>query len=54
MDGFQSLNSVECYRPSVDKWSPVAEMSKSREGVGVGVLEGVLYAVGVSDGSIAY
>ena len=45
------FNSVECYHPSLDAWRPVAEMCKRRRGVGVGVLDGVLYAVGGHDGS---
>ncbi|XP_027840345.1 kelch-like protein 2 isoform X2 [Aphis gossypii] len=40
------LKSVESYDPSLDTWSPVAEMSICRAGVGVGVLDGVMYAVG--------
>jgi len=45
------LNSVECYHPSHDTWTPVAKMCKHRIGVGVGVLDGVLYAIGGYDGS---
>jgi len=45
-DGNQSLKSVECYNPNLDKWTPVAEMDVCRKGVGVGVLDGVIYAVG--------
>lgn len=40
------MKSVESYDPSLDTWSPVAEMSVCRAGVGVGVLDGVMYAVG--------
>lgn len=40
------MKSVESYDPSLDTWSPVAEMSIHRAGVGVAVLEGVMYAVG--------
>ena len=45
------LNSVECYHPSLDKWTPVADMCVRRSGVGVGVLHDVLYAVGCWDGA---
>jgi len=45
------LNSVECYHPSLDKWTPVAEMCKYQMGLGAGVLDGVLYAVGGEDDS---
>lgn len=40
------LYSVECYHPSLDKWTAVAEMCVNRRGVGVGVLDDILYAVG--------
>jgi len=40
------LKSVEYYDPSLDEWNPVAEMSIGRENVGVGVLNGILYAIG--------
>lgn len=46
----QCLKSVECYHPSTDTWTPVAEMCVRRSGAGVGVLDGVLYAVGGHDG----
>ena len=42
----ESLNSVECYLPGLDTWTSAAEMSVRRCGAGVGVLDGVLYAVG--------
>lgn len=40
------LKSVDCYDASLDKWSPVAEMSEYRWGHGVVVSDGVMYAVG--------
>jgi len=40
------LKSVECYNPTLDTWTPVAEMSEHRIGVGVGVLGNVMYAIG--------
>lgn len=45
------LNSVECYNPNLNTWTPIAKMCKKRCGPGVGVLDGVLYAVGGEDGS---
>lgn len=45
------FKSVECYDPSLDKWTPVSEMSVCRSGVGVGVLDGVMYAIGGYNGS---
>jgi len=37
---------VEYYDPLMDIWTPVAKMSICRYGAGVGVLDGLLYAVG--------
>jgi len=41
---------VECYDPSLDTWTPIAAMSAHRHGVGVGVLDGLMYAIGGYDG----
>ena len=46
----QCLSTVECYCPETNTWLPVAEMSCKRSGAGVGVMDGVLYAVGGHDG----
>jgi len=46
------LKSVECYDPSINKWTPVSDMSVCRSGVGVGVLDGVMYAIGGFNGSV--
>ncbi|XP_029345539.1 kelch-like protein 2 isoform X3 [Acyrthosiphon pisum] len=46
----QYLKSVECYYPSIDAWKSVAEMCVPRMAAGVGVLDGILYAVGGYDG----
>lgn len=43
------LNTVECYDPHTNKWTPCAPMSKRRGGVGVGVVNGCLYALGGHD-----
>ncbi|XP_029345540.1 kelch-like protein 2 isoform X2 [Acyrthosiphon pisum] len=49
-DSIQFLKSVECYYPSIDTWKSVAEMCVPRMAAGVGVLDGILYAVGGYDG----
>jgi kelch-like protein 2/3 len=41
---------VECYTPEIDCWTSVPDMGCRRSGAGVGVLEGILYAVGGHDG----
>eukprot|EP00102_Acyrthosiphon_pisum_P022693 XP_016659903.1 PREDICTED: ring canal kelch homolog isoform X2 [Acyrthosiphon pisum] len=41
-----SLKSVECYDPSLDTWTLVAQMSTSRRAPGIGVLDGIMYAIG--------
>jgi len=46
----QVLDTVECYNPSLDTWTPVAKLSVGRRGAGVAVLDGVLYAVGGNNG----
>ncbi len=45
------LNSVECYDPRNNEWRMVAPMSTRRSSVGVGVVGGLLYAVGGYDGA---
>ncbi|XP_015372407.1 PREDICTED: kelch-like protein 2 [Diuraphis noxia] len=40
------LKSVECYDPRLDTWTQLAEMSTSRFDPSVGVMDGVIYAVG--------
>ena len=42
---------MECYDPTNDTWTLVEELSVCRNGVGIGVLDGVMYAVGGSNGS---
>lgn len=46
-----SLKSVECYDSTLDTWTLVEEMSVPRQSVGVGVLNGIIYAVGGYSGS---
>lgn len=40
------MKSVECYDPILDTWTPVTNMSISRRCPGVGVLNGIIYAIG--------
>ena len=49
-DGQSFLSTVECFDPSTNVWSPVASMTTARDGHGVTVLGGLLYAVGGFDG----
>ena len=46
----QRLSSVERYDPDADEWTKVADMTTRRSGAGVGVIDGLLYAVGGHDG----
>lgn len=48
------MKSVECYNPITDTWTEVAELNINRGDLGVGVLNGVIYAVGGSDTSDVY
>ena len=45
-----AISSVERYDPHSNEWRMVAPMSKRRCGVGVAVLNNLLYAVGGHDG----
>jgi len=46
------LKSVESYDPLLDTWTPVAELSVRRDSVSIGVMDGVIYAIGGIDGSV--
>lgn len=46
------LCTVEAYRSETDTWFSVADMTCRRSGAGVGVLDGLLYAVGGHDGPL--
>lgn len=48
-DGSSCHRNMECYDPHTNKWTPRAPMQYRRSGVGVGVLNGFLYAVGGHD-----
>lgn len=43
------LNTVECYDPHTNKWISCSSMANCRGGVGVGVANGCLYALGGYD-----
>ena len=43
-------DSVERYDPFYDEWSSVASLTVPRNRLGVGIVDGVVYAVGGSDG----
>lgn len=49
--GYHSLETVEAYDPVTDRWTAKAPMPTSRGSLGVGVVNGVLYAVGGYDAS---
>lgn len=44
-DGSTGLNSAEMYDPRTREWRMIAPMSTRRSSVGVGVVNGLLYAV---------
>ncbi|XP_051893729.1 kelch-like ECH-associated protein 1A [Pristis pectinata] len=46
------MNTLDCYNPLTNKWTQRAPMSVPRNRVGVGVIDGVIYAVGGSYGSL--
>ncbi len=48
----QCLSSVEYYDPETDMWHMVEKMTCKRSGAGVGVMDGLLYAVGGHDGPV--
>lgn len=48
--GRATISSMELYDPARKAWKDLAPMQTHRRGVGVGILDGLLYAVGGSDG----
>ncbi|XP_042902645.1 kelch-like ECH-associated protein 1B isoform X1 [Parasteatoda tepidariorum] len=48
LDGNQDSDGVDCYDPITNKWKSCCKMTVARNRVGVGVLDGLLYAVGGS------
>ncbi|XP_067829035.1 kelch-like ECH-associated protein 1B isoform X2 [Heptranchias perlo] len=51
-DGNTDSNALDCYNPMNDQWSSCAAMSVPRNRIGVGVIDGLIYAVGGSHGCI--
>uniref|UniRef100_A0A663F3H2 Kelch like ECH associated protein 1 n=1 Tax=Aquila chrysaetos chrysaetos TaxID=223781 RepID=A0A663F3H2_AQUCH len=51
-DGNRNSARHRCYNPMTDQWSPCAPMSVPRNRIGVGVIDGMIYAVGGSHGCI--
>lgn len=51
-DGNMDSNTLDCYNPMNNCWHPCAPMSVSRNRIGVGVIDGMIYAVGGSHGCI--
>ncbi|XP_074836116.1 kelch-like ECH-associated protein 1 isoform X1 [Carettochelys insculpta] len=51
-DGNTDSNAIDCYNPMTNQWSPCAPMSVPRNRIGVGVIDGLIYAVGGSHGCI--
>ena len=45
-----AVNTFEAYDPSTDQWTVLPPMRSPRAHLGVGVIDGILYAVGGSDG----
>lgn len=48
--GRNTVSTVEVFSPAEESWKELAPMLCVRRGVGVGILKGLLYAVGGSDG----
>ena len=51
--GRSTTKTVYEYNPTKDKWRELASMLSARRGVGVGILDGSIYAVGGSDSTDA-
>lgn len=47
-------NALCCYNPMTNQWSQRASLNTPRNRVGVGVVDGCIYAVGGSQGSTHY
>lgn len=48
----ESITSVETYDPFSNKWSNIAKLSATRHRLGITALDGVIYAVGGSNGTV--
>lgn len=53
-EGNQDSNALDCYDPRTNTWRSCASMSVPRSRVGVGVMDGMLYAVGGCHGAIVH
>uniref|UniRef100_A0A8C8SGB1 Kelch like ECH associated protein 1 n=1 Tax=Pelusios castaneus TaxID=367368 RepID=A0A8C8SGB1_9SAUR len=51
-EGNMDSNAMDCYNPMTNQWSPCAAMSVPRNRIGVGVIDGLIYAVGGSHGCV--
>ncbi|XP_025892818.1 kelch-like ECH-associated protein 1, partial [Nothoprocta perdicaria] len=51
-DGNTDSAALDCYNPVTDRWAPCAPMSVPRNRIGVGVIDGMIYAVGGSHGCV--
>nr|ANC50794.1 kelch-like ECH-associated protein 1 [Gallus gallus] len=51
-DGNTDSAAIDCYNPMTNRWSPCAPMSVPRIRIGVGVIDGMIYAVGGSHGCV--
>ncbi|GCC33090.1 kelch-like ECH-associated protein 1 [Chiloscyllium punctatum] len=51
-DGNTDSNALDCYNPMNNQWSPCTPMNVPRNRVGGGVIDGMIYAVGGSEGCI--
>lgn len=51
-DGNMDSNTLDCYNPMNNCWLPCAPMSVPRNRIGVGVIDGMIYAVGGSHGCL--
>ncbi|XP_039570859.1 kelch-like ECH-associated protein 1 [Passer montanus] len=49
-EGNTDSAAVDCYNPVSGRWAPCAPMSVPRNRIGVGVIDGLIYAVGGSHG----
>jgi N-acetylneuraminic acid mutarotase len=51
--GHTSFNTVEAYDPVANTWTTKAPISSARTDIGVGVVNGVLYAIGGVDSAVS-
>ena len=50
-DGSVRHTSVECYDPTIDRWTIVGETNTGREGAGLVNMDDTLYCLGGYDGN---